>query len=617
VNEESEENKKKEGIKKKDSKTPRKDKEVEEGETIKRKKTKTPRKVKEVEEEEERKTKKKTKTPRKEKELEDFEGGKKKKGKGKKTPRKNVEVNEESEENKKKERIKKKDSKTPRKEKEVEEKEEIEKKKKTKTPRQEKEVEDFEGETKKKGKGEKTPRKEKEMENFEGETKKKEKGKKTPREEKSEDEKPKKKKKTTKPEASQKRKVSKTPTKSDEKMDKGMAKKKGKVGKSKKPKKGAKKSQKRKKSVTKGKGKKKGKKKLMVDLSEQEPINMYGFQLSESRLFELEIEQDYSRKMKKDKKTWEKLSENEIQKNSEILGLVKEHMIPDKLRGKVWNILSGGKDLSLQKKHVGYYEKSLEEVLSMELNKTTTQINADLHRTFVNHKDFKPGAKQIERLKNLLYTYSYRNPVIGYAQGNNFIAGIILIMTKDESEAFWTYTALIEQILPPDFYDDSLFGMVVFQEVLMKLMVSLNTFEKIKEKFVGFDFLDSYFPLVMREWLATLFIDLLPSMVYMRVLDLVFSYGSSILLRTCLAIVLMFEDDILATKSSDSLFLEMKHLPQRVMYPDKLIEAIFNVPDFPNDKKLNKLTKSARKDAKKQAKATLKRRKKMSKSKVK
>ena len=56
-------------------------------------------------------------------------------------------------------------------------------------------------------------------------------------------------------------------------------------------------------------------------------------------------------------------------------------------------------------------------------------------------------------LRNVLCTYTKRNPTVGYCQGMNFIVGRLLRFMKEE-EAFWTLAMIVETILPLDYYSN-------------------------------------------------------------------------------------------------------------------------------------------------------------------
>ena len=98
-----------------------------------------------------------------------------------------------------------------------------------------------------------------------------------------------------------------------------------------------------------------------------------------------------------------------------------------------------------------------------------------------------------------------RNPAVGYCQGMNLVASTLLLVLADQQEAFWVFSAIIEKILPPDFFSPSLLvsracPMVLLdyvQDLLPKLFAHLIT--------IGIDL-----PAVCFSWFLSLFTDCLP-----------------------------------------------------------------------------------------------------------
>ena len=74
------------------------------------------------------------------------------------------------------------------------------------------------------------------------------------------------------------------------------------------------------------------------------------------------------------------------------------------------------------------------------------EIEKDLKRTFPKHETLSSEEAQ-QKLRSVLSAYARRNPRVGYVQSMNYI-GALLLLFMEEDEAFWTLTAMVEDLLP-------------------------------------------------------------------------------------------------------------------------------------------------------------------------
>ena len=101
-----------------------------------------------------------------------------------------------------------------------------------------------------------------------------------------------------------------------------------------------------------------------------------------------------------------------------------------------------------------------------------------------------------------------RNPAVGYCQGMNLLTSTLLLVHADEEEAFWTLSAIIDRILPVDFFSPSLLPsracplvlLDYVQEFIPKLHAHLTA--------LGVDLAAICF-----SWVLSLFTDCLPAEV--------------------------------------------------------------------------------------------------------
>ena len=104
-----------------------------------------------------------------------------------------------------------------------------------------------------------------------------------------------------------------------------------------------------------------------------------------------------------------------------------------------------------------------------------------------------------------------RNPAVGYCQGMNLVTSTLLLVYGNEEEAFWVLSAIIERILPGDFFSPSLLVSRACPMVLMDFVRDQlpNLHFHLTE--LGVDL-----PAICFSWFLSLFTDCLPVEVRCR-----------------------------------------------------------------------------------------------------
>ncbi|XP_029980785.1 growth hormone-regulated TBC protein 1-A-like isoform X1 [Sphaeramia orbicularis] len=238
---------------------------------------------------------------------------------------------------------------------------------------------------------------------------------------------------------------------------------------------------------------------------------------------------------------WSKLlqGKSHVEKNMTVKRFVRKG-VPNEHRARIWMAASGAQER--MEGNPGYYQSLLVLEHDAKLKET---IHTDMHRTFPDNVLFQSKAENClqSTLYNVLLAYGHHNKTVGYCQGMNFIAGYLIIITKDEEKSFWLMDALLGRILP-DYYSPAMLGLKTDQEVLGELV-------KAKAPAVG-QLMAQYpgiWTLVVSRWFICLYIDILPIETVLRVWDCLFYEGSKVLFRVALTLVLHHQSEILRARS--------------------------------------------------------------------
>ncbi|XP_071736715.1 uncharacterized protein [Rutidosis leptorrhynchoides] len=316
--------------------------------------------------------------------------------------------------------------------------------------------------------------------------------------------------------------------------------------------------------------------------------DLYGF-MEEGNVDDVNILNDVREKMREQGKVWWAMKANKganwylqtyassaLRFSNLVNGLTLKKLIrkgiPPSLRPKVWFSLSG----AAKKKSTvpdSYYDDLIAAVED-KVTPATKQIDHDLPRTFPGHPwlDTPEGHAAVRRV---LVGYSFRDSDVGYCQGLNYVAALLLLVMKTEEEAFWMLAVLLENVLVNDCYTDNLSGCHVEQRVFKDLLTKKCPRLSAHLEAIGFDV-----SLVATEWFLCLFSKSLPSETTMRVWDVLFYEGAKILFNVALAIFKIREEELLMTYSVGDAIKIIQDTTHHLFDPDDLLTVAFEQISF-------------------------------------
>ncbi|XP_026328369.1 uncharacterized protein LOC113236490 isoform X1 [Hyposmocoma kahamanoa] len=188
------------------------------------------------------------------------------------------------------------------------------------------------------------------------------------------------------------------------------------------------------------------------------------------------------------------------------------------------------------------------------------QILKDLHRTGCSLFCGTEGRENQAMLRRVLLAYARWNKDVGYCQGFNMLAAIILeVMDKSESDSLKVMIYLVEAVLPEGYFADDLRGlsadMAAFRDLLRlrlpRLAHHMDHLQRISDGGGVEPPLPDVFTM---QWFLTLYATWLPRESLLRIWDLVLLDGNEVLLLTALAIWDLLQDRILSARSADEFY---------------------------------------------------------------
>ncbi|XP_019495548.1 PREDICTED: TBC1 domain family member 2B [Hipposideros armiger] len=244
--------------------------------------------------------------------------------------------------------------------------------------------------------------------------------------------------------------------------------------------------------------------------------------------------------------------------------------IPHEHRSKVWKWCV---DLHTRKfrdgTESGYFQTLLQKALEKQ-NPASKQIELDLLRTLPNNKHYScPTSEGIQKLRNVLLAFSWRNPDIGYCQGLNRLVAVALLYLEQE-DAFWCLVTIVEVFMPRDYYTKTLLGSQVDQRVFRDLMS-----EKLPRLHAHLEQYNVDYTLITFNWFLVVFVDSVVSDILFKIWDSFLYEGPKVIFRFALALFKYKEEEILRLQDSMSIFKYLRYFSRTILDARKLISISF------------------------------------------
>ncbi|XP_072981428.1 uncharacterized protein [Typha angustifolia] len=251
--------------------------------------------------------------------------------------------------------------------------------------------------------------------------------------------------------------------------------------------------------------------------------------------------------------------------------------IPDCLRGLVWQLISGSRDLLLM--NPGVYE----QLVIYETSASELDIIRDISRTFPSHVFFQqrhgPGQRS---LYNVLKAYSVYDRDVGYVQGMGFLAGLLLLYMSEE-DAFWLLVALLKGAVHAPMEGLYLVGLPLVQQYLFQLEQLVKEYlPKLGQHFSQEMINPSMYA---SQWFITVFSYSFPFPLALRIWDVFLYEGVKVVFQVGLALLKFCHDDLIKLPF-EKLIHALRNFPEDATNPDTLLPLAFT---FKVSKRLEEL----------------------------
>lgn len=204
--------------------------------------------------------------------------------------------------------------------------------------------------------------------------------------------------------------------------------------------------------------------------------------------------------------------------------------IPQEFRWEVW------KAMTRLSEHSDLLE-AYARLKSIE-SKWNPLISVDIPRTFPEKPDC--DAEWQESLRRILNAYANHNTEVGYCQGMNFVAGLLLLVAENEAETFGMFCCLMDNGLS-GFYKEKMPLLRLYLKATGRLLA--EKLPHIRDHFIDQNVPPAVF---LHNWFLTLFINTFPLSTVLVVWDVIVCDGLPVILAITVAILQVMQDSLIA-----------------------------------------------------------------------
>ncbi|KAL8113903.1 hypothetical protein AgCh_020984 [Apium graveolens] len=307
-------------------------------------------------------------------------------------------------------------------------------------------------------------------------------------------------------------------------------------------------------------------------------VNRFGFAKSELNSADVIVKRrsafEYDRDERKNKK-WRKMIgigtsdwKHYARRKPHVVKRRIRKGVPDCMRGLVWQLISGSRDLLLM--NPGVYE----QLVIYETSASELDIIRDISRTFPSHVFFQqrhgPGQRS---LYNVLKAYSVYDKDVGYVQGMGCLAGLLLLYMCEE-DAFWLIVALLKGAVHAPMEGLYLAGLPLVQQYLFQFEQLVRVhLPKLGKHFTQEMMRPSMYA---SQCFITVFSYSFPFPLALRIWDVFLYEGVHIVFKVGLALLKYCHDDLVKLPF-EKLMHALRNFPEDAMNPDTLLPMAYSI----------------------------------------